>query len=51
MSTTNNPAPSDNPGGTPGAGHQWPADAKNLSAPDDHGGGGGVDPAAIARGH
>lgn len=35
----------------PGAGQQWPADAGNLSAPDEHGGGGGVNPEAIRAGH
>jgi hypothetical protein len=35
----------------PGAGGQWPADARNLSAPDEHGGGGGVNPEAIRAGH
>ena len=43
MATTNPPQP--------GAGPQWPKDATNLSAPDEHGGGGGVNPAAIAAGH
>lgn len=47
MSTTN---PS-NPGPQPGAGRQWPADAANLDRPDDSGGGGGINPAAIAAGH
>ncbi|MFO0798065.1 MAG: hypothetical protein U0804_11370 [Gemmataceae bacterium] len=46
MSTTNPP-----PGSAPGAGPNWPADTANLSAPDDHGGGGGVDPAALKLGH
>jgi hypothetical protein len=41
MSTTNQP----------GAGPEWPADARRGSAPDDSGGGGGVDPEAIRRGH
>ncbi len=52
MSTTNPPpgAPIP-PGAAPGAGPNWPADAANLSAPDDHGGGGGVDPAALKLGH
>ncbi len=35
----------------PGAGQNWPEDAANLDAPDDHGGGGGVNPAAIKAGH
>jgi hypothetical protein len=35
----------------PGAGPHWPADARNLSAPDEHGGGGGVNPEAIRAGH
>src|SRR5262249_31752755 len=35
----------------PGAGPQWPADARNLSAPDEHGGGGGVNPEAGRAGH
>lgn len=35
----------------PGAGRQWPADAADLGKPDDHGGGGGVDPGALKRGH
>ena len=38
-------------GGFPGAGPKWPADVLDGDAPDDHGGGGGVDPAAIAAGH
>jgi hypothetical protein len=48
MSTTNPPTPGDP---QPGAGRQWPADAAHGSAPDDHGGGGGVDPAALRAGH
>jgi hypothetical protein len=52
VSTTNPPAgvpipPND----APGAGREWPADAANMSAPDDHGGGGGVDPVALKLGH
>lgn len=35
----------------PGAGPQWPADVTNLDRPDDSGGGGGVDPAALRAGH
>ena len=35
----------------PGAGRQWPADVTDLSAPDEHGGGGGVNPQAIRAGH
>lgn len=52
MSTTNPPpgAPIP-PAAAPGAGPNWPADAANLSAPDDHGGGGGVDPVALKLGH
>ena len=47
MSTTNPP-----PGGDqPGAGPNWPADVRHGAAPDDHGGGGGVDPAALRAGH
>src|SRR4051812_38655477 len=60
MSTTNPPAGPNNPGGDqprpqggprPGAGPQWPADARHGGAPDDHAGGGGVNPAAVAAGH
>jgi hypothetical protein len=40
---------STNPQG--GAGPQWPADAAHLSAPDEHGGGGGVNPEAVQAGH
>ena len=43
MSTTNAPMP--------GAGLNWPADVKHGSAPDDHGGGGGVNPDSIEAGH
>ena len=52
MSTTNPPpgAPIP-PEQAPGAGREWPADALNLSAPDDSGGGGGVDPVALKLGH
>jgi len=52
VSTTNPPpgAPIP-PEQAPGAGRQWPADAANLSAPDDSGGGGGVDPVALKLGH
>ena len=35
----------------PGAGPQWPADARNLDAPDDSAGGGGINPAALKAGH
>jgi hypothetical protein len=35
----------------PGAGPNWPADAAHGSAPDDHGGGGGVNPDALRAGH
>lgn len=35
----------------PGAGPQWPADASDARRGDDHGGGGGVNPAAIRAGH
>ncbi len=35
----------------PGAGPQWPADVSHLGAPDDHGGGGGVNPQAVRAGH
>lgn len=35
----------------PGAGPNWPADAAYGSRGDDHGGGGGVNPAAIRAGH
>ena len=54
MSTTNPPAGPPNPGGdaprpttgpAPGAGRQWPADVAYGHAPDDHGGGGGANPA------
>ncbi|HEX4606931.1 MAG TPA: hypothetical protein VH092_01875 [Urbifossiella sp.] len=41
MSTTNQP----------GAGPNWPADVGHGSAPDDHGGGGGVNPEALKLGH
>ena len=41
--------PADGP--QPGAGPNWPNDASHGSAPDDHAGGGGVDPAALAAGH
>jgi hypothetical protein len=34
-----------------GAGRQWPGDAANLNAGDDHGGGGGVNPEAVRAGH
>lgn len=52
MSTTNPPpgAPIP-PEQAPGAGRNWPADVAHGSAPDDHGGGGGVDPAALKLGH
>jgi len=52
VSTTNPPpgAPIP-PEQAPGAGRNWPSDATNLSAPDDSGGGGGVDPAALKLGH
>lgn len=46
MSTTNPP-----PGGAPGAGPQWPADVAHGAAPDEHGGGGGVNPEALRLGH
>lgn len=60
MSTTNPPAGPNNPGGDqprpvggpqPGAGPQWPRDAAHGDAPDDHGGGGGVNPASLRAGH
>ena len=35
----------------PGAGPNWPKDATNLSAGDDSGGGGGVNPEALKAGH
>jgi hypothetical protein len=35
----------------PGAGPNWPADAAHGSAPDDHAGGGGVNPEAMRLGH
>jgi hypothetical protein len=35
----------------PGAGPNWPADAQHGSAPDDHGGGGGVSPEALRLRH
>lgn len=38
-------------GPQPGAGPQWPRDAAHGGAPDDHAGGGGVNPAALAAGH
>lgn len=41
MSTTNQP----------GAGPNWPADATRLDAPDESGGGGGVNPEAMKLGH
>ncbi len=41
MSTTNQP----------GAGPNWPADAAHGGAPDDSGGGGGVNPEALKLGH
>jgi hypothetical protein len=48
MSTTD----PNNPGGhTPGAGPQWPADVAHGAAPDEHAGGGGVNPEAIKAGH
>lgn len=49
MNTTN----PTNPGGgeQPGAGRKWPADAADASAPDDSGGGGGVNPESIRAGH
>ncbi len=52
MSTTNPPpgAPIP-PGSAPGAGPNWPADAAHGSAPDEHGGGGGVNPEALKLGH
>lgn len=56
MSTTNPPAGPNNPGGdaphpAPGAGPQWPRDVTHGRAPDEHGGGGGVNPASVAAGH
>lgn len=48
MSSTNPPVPS---GPQPGAGPNWPADVKYGDAPDDSGGGGGVNPEAIRAGH
>src|SRR5438067_632694 len=47
MSTTNPP----NPDGMPGAGPAWPSDVVHGSAPDDSGGGGGVNPEALRAGH
>ncbi|HJZ56485.1 MAG TPA: hypothetical protein VKE74_16080 [Gemmataceae bacterium] len=41
-----------NPGGTqPGAGSQWPSDVAYGGAPDEHAGGGGVNPEAVQAGH
>lgn len=60
MSTTNPPAGPNNPGGdaprpitgeAPGAGPNWPRDVGYGHGPDDHGGGGGVNPASVAAGH
>jgi len=52
VSTTNPPAGAPiPPEQAPGAGREWPADALDLSAPDDSGGGGGVDPVALKLGH
>jgi hypothetical protein len=48
MSTTN---PSDPGGLQAGAGPNWPADVVHGRHPDDHGGGGGVNPEAIKAGH
>jgi hypothetical protein len=48
MSTTN---PSDPGGLQAGAGPNWPADVVHGSYPDDHAGGGGVNPEAIKAGH
>ena len=50
MATTNPHGPGGH-GPQPGAGPQWPADATNLDRPDDSGGGGGVNPAAVRAGH
>jgi hypothetical protein len=51
MSTTNpgGDAPKPVTGPTPGEGRTWPHGG--LDAPDEHGGGGGVNPASIAAGH
>ncbi|MBX9622967.1 MAG: hypothetical protein K2X82_04050 [Gemmataceae bacterium] len=50
MSTTNPHGPGGH-GPQPGAGRQWPEDVTNLDRPDDSGGGGGVNPAALRAGH
>lgn len=54
MARTNNPGdkPTNRPTGNPqpGAGPEWPDDATRLEAPDDHGGGGGVNPEAVRAG-
>jgi len=50
MSTGNPHDPHVGPG-APGAGPQWPADVRHLGAPDESGGGGGVNPDAVRAGH